>query len=256
MAERATSAPAWLTVDATVDHQIGLLKTGKEAEVLLIERRQANGTERILLAHKRYRPMNVRKGDLEAGGFSKARAFTTDHRYRDGRGRSSTRDARAVSGKSAHGRQVLAREWVAHEVRSLQLANELGVTVPYVVEADDEGIVMQLIGDEAGAAPRLVDARLGPADAELAYAQLREELALMTRGGLVHADLSPYNVLWWHDRVWIIDLPQAVDLTTNPNALDLLHHDVVTLAAWCNRHGAPVDPEAWFAELVAEAFHS
>jgi RIO kinase 1 len=112
---------------------------------------------------------------------------------------------------------------------------------------------MQLIGDDRAVAPRLVDARLDVSQVRAAHAQLREELVLLTRGGLVHADLSPYNALWWEGRVWIIDLPQAVDLATNLEAFDLLHHDVVTMATWCTRQGVQVDGEGWFGELLGEA---
>ena len=66
--ERAT--PAWLTAGGTDDEVLGLLKTGKEAEVFVVERRTLDGTRRTVLAHKRYRPLQVTKGDLEAAGFT------------------------------------------------------------------------------------------------------------------------------------------------------------------------------------------
>jgi RIO kinase 1 len=246
-------APAWLTSGDTTDDVLGLLKTGKEAEVLLVERATLDGSRSVLLAHKRYRPMEVRKGTLEAGGFSKARTFTTDWRYQDGRKIRSSRDARAVAGKMKHGRRVQAAGWAEHEVDALRRAQEAGVSVPYLVEATDDGVLMELLGDRAGAAPRLVDARLDGGQVADAHRQLRDELVLLTRAGLVHADLSPYNVLWWEDRLWLIDLPQAVDLAANAHALDLLHHDVVTMATWFTRRGEEVDGEGWFAELLVEA---
>ena len=114
---------------------------------------------------------------------------------------------------------------------------------------------MELLGDRSGAAPRLVDARLDGGQVAGAHEQLRDELVLLTRAGLVHADLSPYNVLWWDDRLWLIDLPQAVDLAANAHALDLLHHDVITMATWFGRRGLDVDGEGWFAELLVEALY-
>lgn len=113
---------------------------------------------------------------------------------------------------------------------------------------------MELLGDEEAVAPRLVDARLGAAQVVVAHEQLREELVLLLRAGMVHADLSPYNVLWWRDRAWLIDLPQAVDVGLNGHALDLLHHDVTTMASWFARKGHGVDGEAWFGELLSEVF--
>lgn len=87
-----------------------------------------------------------------------------------------------------------------------------------------------------------------------AYEQLLHELVLLTRASLVHADLSPFNVLWWEDRMWLIDFPQAVDLVSNPHGFDLLHHDVTTMCAWFARQGVDTDPEEVFASLLVEAF--
>ena len=85
MHEPERAAPAWLTAGDTTDEVVGLLKTGKEAEVFVVERRAPDGRA-ALLAHKRYRPMELSKGVLEAGGFSKARTFTADAAYQAGRG--------------------------------------------------------------------------------------------------------------------------------------------------------------------------
>ena len=250
--ERA--APAWLTAGDTTDEVLGLLKTGKEAEVFVVERRMRLGDCTAVLAHKRYRPLSVVKGQLEAAGFSRARTFTADARYRAGEGFRYSRDARAVARRSAHGRRVLAERWSRNEWDSLVRAHEAGVSVPYPVEQSEDGIVMQFLGDDRTSAPRLVSARLSPDELACAHAQLMDDLARLTRAGLVHADLSPYNVLWWRARAWVIDLPQAVDLVANPGGLDLLHHDVTTVCRWFARRGLDCDGEAAFAALLAEAF--
>ena len=250
--ERA--APAWLTAGDTTDEVLGLLKTGKEAEVFVVERRTLDGGRSAVLAHKRYRPLSVVKGQLEAAGFSRARTFTADARYRAGEGFRYSRDARAVARRSAHGRRVLAERWSRNEWDALIRAHEAGVSVPYPVERSEDGIVMQFLGDDRTSAPRLVSARLAPDELASAHAQLMDDLARLTRAGLVHADLSPYNVLWWRDRAWVIDLPQAVDLVANPGGLDLLHHDVTTVCRWFARRGLDCDGEAAFADLLAEAF--
>jgi len=122
------------------------------------------------------------------------------------------------------------------------------------VEFTGDGMLMQLLGDEDGAAPRLVNARLTTGELADAYEQLLAELSALTRASLVHADLSPFNVLWWRDRLWLIDFPQAVDLINNPHGFDMLHHDVVTMCTWFARRGVDADGEAVFAELLAEAF--
>jgi RIO kinase 1 len=251
------SAPEWLTDGLTpvVDEVVGLLKTGKEAEVFVVERRSIDDDRRALLAHKRYRPTKVgTKGELQALGFTRSRTFTNDVRYHEGRRLRYSRDQRAVERMTDYGKHLLAERWPGQEHDVLSRAHGAGVTVPYPVAFTGDGMLMQLIGDDEGAAPRLVGARLGADDVGRAYDQLVEELHALTRAGLVHADLSPFNVLWWKDRMWLIDFPQSVDLVTNPHGFDLLHHDVTTMCTWFARHGVAADAEALFADLVAAAF--
>ena len=76
----------------------------------------------------------------------------------------------------------------------------------------------------------------------------------LTGAGLVHADLSAYNLLWWERRLVVIDLPQAVEFTTNSDAYELLHRDVANVGDWFTRHGLAVDAEAVYAELLALAW--
>jgi RIO kinase 1 len=250
--ERA--APAWLIAGGTVDEVHGLLKTGKEAEIFVVERHTVDQTRSAVLAHKRYRPTQVTKGDLEAGGFTRARTFADDAVYQAGRGVASSRDRRALRRRSAHGRRLRAELWPHEEYQALATAHEAGVTVPYPVEFTGDGTLMQFVGDEGVAAPRLVAARLAPDELARAYAQVLDDLAALTRAGIVHADLSPYNLLWWRGRAWFIDFPQAVDLVVNPNGFDLLHRDVTTVCTWFARQGVRCDAEAAFASLLANAW--
>jgi len=255
--EEDRAAPAWLTDGSCLveDEVIGLLKTGKEAEVFIVERRTLDGSRRALLAHKRYRPTKVKnKGELEALGFTKARTFANDVMYHEGRRFRRSRERRAVEKMTDYGKRVLADRWPGQELETLQRVHAAGVTSPYPVEFTGDGMLMQLLGDESGAAPRLVNARLSSEQVDRAYGQLLEELAALARAGLVHADLSPFNVLWWRERLWLIDFPQAVDLVSNPHGFDLLHRDVVRMCTWFQRQGVACDPEEVFAGLLADAF--
>ncbi len=251
--ERA--APAWLTAGGTEDEVLGLLKTGKEAEVFIVERRTLDGDRAALLAHKRYRPTKVtRKGELEELGFSRARTFAHDAKYHEGRKFRYSREQRAVERMTDLGKRILAERWPGQELDTLAVAHQAGVTVPYPVEFTGDGLLMQLIGDDGVAAPRLVNARLSPEQLRVALAQVVDDLGALTRTGTVHADLSPYNLLWWRDRCWMIDFPQAVDLLQNPHGFELLHHDVITMTTWFARKGVECDGEALYAQLLAEAF--
>ena len=236
------------------EFDLGPLKTGKEAEVFLVERVAADGRS-CLLAHKRYRPRRVnRKGELEALGFQRAANFVNDAAYRDGRSNGNSRDQRAVARKSAHGRSVLGRGWPDHELEVLGRLWRAGVTVPYPVERTTDGFLMQYVGDRTAAAPRLVQARLARAEVARAADLLVADLHRMTQEGLVHADLSVYNLLWWEERVWIIDVPQAVEVSVNLQAFDFLHRDLRNVGAWFRSQGVDFDADALLADLVTSAF--
>jgi len=246
---------AWLIADPEPyeDFDLGPFKTGKEAEVFLVERIAPDGRS-CLLAHKRYRPRTVTsKGELEALGFQRAADFVNDRVYRDGHVIRNSRDRRAVAKKTRHGREVLHRGWPDNEYDMLVRLAAAGVMVPYPVARTADGVLMQYIGDRSMAAPRLARAGLDRDGVTRAAAQLVENLYRMAGAGIVHADLSVYNLLWWDDALWIIDLPQAVDIGTNGQAFDFLHRDLLNVAAWFHSRSVDFDPEAVFADLLAAA---
>jgi RIO kinase 1 len=244
-------APEWLISEAFEEHTVGVLKSGKEAEVFLVERVSSRGG--CLLAHKRYRPRHPKQGELRELGFSKGTIYRHDVVYRAG-WHLNSRDRRAVETHTRHGQNVTAALWPENEVHMLRRAWNGGASVPYPVDRTDDGVLMEYLGDRSGAAPRLVDARLSPGALRGAWRQLVENLHLLTRARVVHADLSVYNLLWWQDRLVIIDFPQAVDVITNLDAMHLLDRDVANVAKWFGRRGVSIDASVLFADLVAEAW--
>ncbi len=248
----AREAPSWLLDEPYDEISLGTLKSGKEAEVFLIERRYASGST-VLLAHKRYRPRRPSAGELRELGFNKATLYRHDSTYRAGWFLSS-RDRRAVAHKTDHGHDVIERMWPIREMTMLDLAWRSSASVPYPVERTDDGIVMEFIGDLDAAAPRLTQAHLSVGEIASAWDQLLVSLRALTSGGIVHADLSAYNLLWWRGRIVIIDLPQAVEFTTNADAPELLHRDLANVAGWFERRGLEVDVEAAFGELIGLAW--
>ncbi|HEX2850742.1 MAG TPA: RIO1 family regulatory kinase/ATPase [Acidimicrobiales bacterium] len=255
-ARRARPAPDWLVTDPDdyEEYDLGPLKTGKEAEVFLVERIAPDGRS-CVLAHKRYRPRRVtEKGELEALGFQRANSFVNDHVYRDGRRFAKTRDQRAAERMTNYGKELLTRRGPGHELDVMTKLWDAGVRVPYPVGPTADGLLMEYIGDRAGAAPRLAQARLERHEVESAAGQLRTGLRLMVAAGFVHGDLSAYNLLWWDGELVVIDLPQAVDITVNPHAFDFLHRDLQNVAAWFVRHGVGFDADTELAELLSVAF--
>jgi len=245
------SAFSWPTNEPYEDHPRGTLKSGKEAEIFLVERRFASGPR--LLAHKRYRRRYPTKGQLRDEGFSNSTVYRGDSIYKAS-WYLVTRDKRAVMAGTRYGHELAGRLWPMQEWTMLRRAWEAGASVPYPVEQTDHGLMMEFVGDESQAAPKLAQARLSSAELASAWDQLVDNLRALSTAGLVHADLSAYNLLWWQGRLVVIDLPQAVEFTTNTDANDLLHRDVANVADWFTRHGAPVDVEALYAELLALAW--
>ena len=253
----ARAIPEWVITEDFDDVDLGVIATGKEGEVGLVERVAHDGSRSHLLARKRYRPRKItHKGELQALGFERAPTFRNDIMYRDGRnyGRRS-RDRRAVETMTNYGKELVKQKWLGHEFEVMHAAWEAGASVPFPIGyADDGGLLLEYIGDEVQAAPRLAQARLSKVELIDAWEQLRVNVRLVVEAGYVHADLSAYNTLWWKGQLWLIDFPQAVDLVQSPHGFDLLHRDALNVSTWFASKGVEADGEALFAELVAAAF--
>lgn len=243
--------PPWLITHSFTERDAGVLKSGKEAEVFLVERVSAEAT--CLLAHKRYRPRYPKIGELRELGFSKGTIYRADKVYRAG-WNLKRRDRLAIDSGSRAGHQMAAAMWPANEMAMLERAWRAGASVPYPVDRTDDGLLMEFIGDREQAAPRLVNAQLSAADIESARDQMVGSLRAMSSAGVVHGDLSPYNVLWWHGRLVIIDFPQAVDATTNVFAPELLQRDVSNVAGWFERQRRPIAENELYGELLGLLF--
>jgi RIO kinase 1 len=233
--------PDWVvTSQAAVDTDLGILKTGKEADVFLLERAVADGPS-VVMAAKRYRGEEHRT-------FHRSAAYTEGRRTRN------SRDARAMAKKTAHGRAVAAGQWAWAEWESLKRLWSLGVPVPYPVQLDGTELLMEWITHDGDSAPRLAQTRPARDLLECYYTQVRDVLAELARHGMVHGDLSPYNILAAGERLVIIDLPQVVDLVGNPAGPDFLLRDCTNVCTWFRARGLDVDEHDLFGELLAHAF--
>ncbi|RXZ71769.1 serine/threonine protein kinase [Agromyces albus] len=239
--------PDWLVTDAAaIDTELGVVKTGKEADVNLIERAVPGaepGTpgQSVLLAAKRYRG-------------SEHSQFHRSNIYTEGRGTRRSRDARAVAKSSTFGREVARVQWAYAEFEALKRLTELGASVPYPVQVGGTEVLMEFIGDGRVAAPRLAQVRATPGELRELFQQIVEFTRTLARSGLAHGDLSPYNLLVHDGRVVAIDLPQVVDLVSNPQGFDLLHRDCVNVCDWFSRQRLECDADELFSELIAEVY--
>ncbi|HEY5484779.1 MAG TPA: RIO1 family regulatory kinase/ATPase [Propionibacteriaceae bacterium] len=243
-----TPYPDWLvTSSAAIDTDLGVLKAGKEADVVLVERAlPGDPPQSCHLAAKRYRTIDHR-------------LFRRDTGYTEGRRVRNTRDTRAMARKSSHGRAVEAGLWAGAEWSSLTRLYEAGVPVPYPVQLDGSEICMELITDSsADAAPRLHQLRPAFESMVSLYDQLLAAMRTMTAIGIVHGDLSPYNTLVADldvsPRLVIIDVPQVVELASNPHAMAFLQRDCANMAHWFTSRGFHVDEGELVADLLGYAW--
>lgn len=237
--------PDWVITElAAVDAELGVLKTGKEADVHLLQRSLPDTDRTSVMAAKRYRS-------------NEHRMFHRDAGYLEGRRVRKSRELRAMTKRTAFGRDVLAAQWAVAEFGALSRLWSLGVPVPYPVQMVGTELLLEFIGDQDGtAAPRL--AQLRPAEEALTalWHQLIDALVTMAADGLTHGDLSPYNVLVRDGQLVLIDLPQVVDVVANPQGLAFLRRDVAVMTKWFAAHGLPpevADTERVVDLLLAEA---
>ncbi|GGM13135.1 serine protein kinase RIO [Dactylosporangium sucinum] len=234
--------PDWVITElAARDTDLGVLKTGKEADVHLVERAVPDTDRRVLLAAKRYRA-------------AEHRLFHRDAGYLEGRRVRASRVNRAMEGRTSFGREMIAGQWAQAEFAALAGLWELGVAVPYPVQLLGTELMLEFIGEPDGTgAPRLAQVRADRDALEHLWAQLVDALRVLARSGLAHGDLSPYNLLVDGERLVLIDLPQIVDVVINPNGREFLARDVRNVARWFVGKGLEIDPDPLIAELVHDA---
>ena len=224
--------PDWLVTElAAVDTELGILKTGKEADVFLLRRGVPRAGPPCLLAAKRYRDTGHRM-------------FHRDSGYVEGRRVRQSRTNRAVANRTAFGREAMADQWAVAEFAALVQLFQAGVPVPYPVSVQGTEVLLEFIGDADGtAAPRLAELRPPGELLVLLWDQLVEATVTLARHGLAHGDLSAYNLLVQDGRLVLIDLPQVVDVITNPQGAMYLDRDAANVAAWFKARGLTgVDP--------------
>lgn len=204
--------------DGIVDAVLRQLKSGKEASVFLVT---SGGVVRCAKVYK----------DAEHRGFHKLAE------YQEGRQARGSRDARAMGKRSRHGRQEQETAWKNAEVDALYRLVAAGVRVPQPLGYYEGVLLMEVVIDALGeVAPRLNDVAPSAEEARDWHRFLILQIVRMLCAGLIHGDLSEFNVLLGADGPVIIDLPQAVDASGNNNAFRMLRRDVDNMTAYCGRY--------------------
>ena len=201
-----------LLEDGLIDDVTRQLMSGKEAMVFVV----TCGDE--VRCAKVYKEANKR-------------SFRQSVDYTEGRKTKNSRQARAMQKGSKYGRESQEAAWQSAEVDALYRLANAGVRVPTPYNFYEGVLLMELVtGDDGNAAPRLNDVQLSAATALKYHAFLIEQVVKMLLAGIVHGDLSEFNILVGSDGPVIIDLPQAVDAAGNNHAKDMLARDVKNLA--------------------------
>ncbi|MBM7775901.1 RIO kinase 1 [Actinokineospora baliensis] len=233
--------PDWLvTDDGAADTELGVLKTGKEADVFVIERAVPGG-QGCLLAAKRYRS-------------GEHRLFHRDSGYLEGRRMRRSRESRAIANRTVFGRNLIAEQWAVAEFAALSRLWSVGAPVPYPVQRDGTELLLEFLSDaDRQGAPRLAQTKPEPDELRELWEQLVAALELFAAHRMTHGDLSAYNVLVHQGHLMLIDLPQVVDIVANPAGQEFLARDVANIARWFAGRGLPdhvVDPGALTAHLI------
>jgi RIO kinase 1 len=199
-----------------------------------------------LVAAKVYRPRQFRN-------------LRNDKVYREGRDvltsagrpvkKSDHRVMRAIGKKTAFGVQVSHTSWLMHEYKMLEKMYQSGGSVPRAYAASENAILMGYRGDMQLAAPTLSQIRLSSDEAGILFEVVMSNVELMLAHGLIHGDLSAYNILYWDGEITIIDFPQTVRLDANREARSILERDIVRVCQYFERQGVEVDATQLFEDL-------
>jgi RIO kinase 1 len=267
--------PSWVITDlGAVDEDLGILKTGKEADVHVLRRwvprsrtrgpdvkgesradddgsgiggdgsdgsgDGSGGDNGVYMAAKRFRDSDHRMFHRDAG-------------YLEGRRVRRSRETRAMARRTDFGKAMISVQWAAAEFNTLAQLWSAGLPVPYPVQIVGTEVLMEFIGVDGQAAPRLAQTRPEPDLLADLFEQLRATVCELARRGWAHGDLSAYNVLLHGERLVLIDWPQIVDIIGNPRGPEFLERDCHNMCTWFAGRGLAVDEGELFGDLMAAA---
>jgi serine/threonine-protein kinase RIO1 len=229
---------------ALIEDVLALVKGGKEANVYLCK-----ATPHLPVTHiaaKVYRPRqfrNLRNDKMYREGRELLNGLGLPVKDRD------NREMRAVRNKTNFGAELTHISWLMHEYVTLQRLHTLGAAVPLPVGVGDNAILMDFVGAPSQAAPVLHGVALTRSEAQSLFAEVMRNIELMLQHGMIHGDLSAYNILYWDRRVTLIDFPQVTLSESNHNAYRIFQRDVRRVCEYFAMQGVACQPSALAEEL-------
>lgn len=177
------------------------------------------------------------------------RAFKKTNEYLAGKFYKTKSHGRAVAKGGKFGKKLRHENWIRREFYMLENLFQGGALVPKPIKQVQDTILMEFIGDDHTAAPRLIDVVLTKEQANAALKSILDTVKILWNCGVVHADLSPYNILWWNNTPYLIDFPQSLDTRTHPNPESILERDLRNIIKYFKKY-LPVDEETIMKEFL------
>ncbi len=160
------------------------------------------------------------------------RAFQNSNPYLAGKFYKRASEERAVGKGNTFGRRLKQDSWITREFFMLQKLHKAGAVIPEPILHIENALFLELLGDDEVIANRLIDTVLSGEEAVLAFQSVLKSTKIFWDLGIVHGDLSPYNILWWKSQPYIIDFPQAIDVRTHPDARVFLERDLKNIVKY------------------------
>jgi RIO kinase 1 len=209
---------------------LGEIKSGKEATLF----RAKLGTN--LVAMKLYDlNSNLRtKDDYTQGKFYKTKSHE-----------------KSIRSRGKFGKKLSSSNWIKREFSIMKMLFEKNASLPRPILQLENAIFMEFLGDEMNTALRLHDIELDKDEAFIAFADILKNIKLFWENGIIHGDLSAYNILWWQKKIWIIDFPQAIDIRFNKEKESFLKRDLKNVCNYFEKY-FPTNWESLYNQITLD----
>lgn len=232
----------WFFEQKWISDVVGKVRVGKEASVYLC--RSGEQVSTPLLAAKIYRPRMLRN-------------LKNDHVYRLGRtvlDENGYRvidpgELRALQNRTSYGERLRNYSWITYEFNTLRNLYEAGADVPQPYEMENDAILMEYIGDESSPSSPLNGVTLEKSRVKPIFDSVMKNIHLMLDNDIIHADLSPYNILYWQGGISLIDFPQVISPQNHPSAWQIFHRDVTRVCEYFIHQGMALNTDRLAADI-------